>query len=65
MGGKGPDTWAAYGCHACHNIVDGRIGAGQHQLSREDINAGIMRGIYLTQESMKAQGLITVKGEKL
>jgi len=24
MGLKGPDTWAAYGCSACHDEMDGR-----------------------------------------
>lgn len=24
MGKKGPDTWAAYGCSACHDAMDGR-----------------------------------------
>lgn len=64
MGGKGPDTWAAYGCSVCHDIIDGRIGAGQHQLSRHDIITSMLRGICLTQERMKEKGLITVKGEK-
>lgn len=25
MGLKGPDTWAAYGCSACHDAMDSRI----------------------------------------
>ena len=24
MGKKGPDSWAAYGCSACHDEMDGR-----------------------------------------
>lgn len=24
MGHKGPDTWAAYGCSACHAVMDDR-----------------------------------------
>ena len=23
---KGPDTWAAYGCSSCHDVMDGRRG---------------------------------------
>ena len=61
MGGKGPDTWAAYGCAACHDIVDGR--RQDHQLSEHDIQSQIYRAIFLTQERMKEKGLITVKGE--
>lgn len=62
MGGKGPDTWATYGCHVCHDIVDGR--QQSNQITELELQKCISRGIFLTQEKMKDLGLITVKGEK-
>ena len=56
MGIKGPDTWAAYACHHCHDIVDGR--AGSQSLTREDAAFYWLQGIYETQKKLRQKGLI-------
>lgn len=57
MGLKAPDTAAAYGCHYCHDVVDGRrpLPAG---LTLEAMLAKFERGIALTHEKLKQKGLM-------
>jgi hypothetical protein len=57
MGLKAPDTQGAYGCHYCHDIVDGRrpLPPG---LTQEAMLAKFERGIALTQEKLKQKGLM-------
>lgn len=57
MGLKAPDTQAAYGCHYCHDIVDGRrpLPPG---LTQEAMLQRFERGIARTQEKLKQKGLM-------
>lgn len=57
MGLKAPDTRAAYGCHYCHDVVDGRrpLPPG---LTQEAMLAKFERGIALTHEKLKQKGLM-------
>jgi hypothetical protein len=57
MGLKAPDTEGAYGCHYCHDIVDGRrpLPPG---LTQEAMLAKFERAIGLTQEKLKQKGLM-------
>lgn len=56
MGIKAPDTCAAYGCSACHDVVDGRVPrpAG---MSYELVIACLRAGIEQTQRKLKRKGL--------
>jgi hypothetical protein len=57
MGLKAPDTCAAYGCGACHDVLDGRAPrpAG---LSRELVLACFDAGIEQTHRILRRLGLI-------
>lgn len=57
MGLKAPDTRAAYGCHYCHDVVDGRrpLPPG---LTQEAMLQRFERGITRTQEKLKEKGLL-------
>lgn len=57
MGQKSPDWWAAYGCSACHNVIDGRSG---HLLDRVIVNECMRMGHYRTLQRMIEKGLITI-----
>ena len=52
---KSPDWWGAYGCSACHDIVDGRK---KTNLSSEEISRCFHRGIYRTLKILIREGLI-------
>lgn len=56
MGLKAPDTCAAYGCSACHDVVDGRVPL-PFWLLREAMLAMFQAGIEQTQRILKRRGL--------
>ena len=43
---KTPDFWGAFGCHACHDIVDGRRQVDD--ISKDEIYRCFMRGVFET-----------------
>lgn len=57
MGLKAPDTAAAFGCSACHDVLDGRAPrpAG---FSLLDLEAAFYAGVRRTHEILKIQGLM-------
>lgn len=57
MGLKAPDTFAAYGCSACHDVIDGRAPrpAG---MTYELMIALFREGIAQTQRILKRKGLL-------
>lgn len=57
MGLKAPDTKAAYGCSACHDVVDGRA-PRPDGLSYELMIACFQAGIEHTQRIFKRKGLV-------
>lgn len=57
MGKKSPDFWAAYGCSTCHDIVDFRMST---HLTRGQIFACLMRGVFRTQKILIQKGLMNV-----
>lgn len=62
MGIKPNDLEAVYGCHHCHDIIDGRaslIPELRHELNWERI----ARALVETHRAMRANGIITIKGE--
>lgn len=60
MGMKHKDLFIAYGCSACHDIVDGRA-----KLDRwtNDLYSKVWfyEGVFRTQEILIEKGLITLK----
>lgn len=56
MGLKAPDTHAAYGCSACHDVVDGRAPIPSW-LTKELVDALFEEGIAHTQRIVKRKGL--------
>lgn len=57
MGLKAPDDKAAFGCHACHAVLDGRVPrpAG---FSLLDLEAAFYAGVLRTHEILRSKGLI-------
>jgi hypothetical protein len=57
MGLKAPDTAAAFGCSACHAVLDGQRPrpAG---MTKDDVEAAFRAGIALTHEHLRKEGLI-------
>lgn len=57
MGLKAPDTSAAYGCSACHDVLDGRAPrpAG---MTYENMMERFDRGVERTHERLRAKGLM-------
>lgn len=58
LGFKAPDWWIAYGCRACHDIIDGRVKAN---LPREVILEQLMRAHVETMHHLIAEGLVTFR----
>lgn len=54
---KSPDHWGAYGCSACHDVIDGRR---KTDLPADELLRCMMRGLYRTWERMILKGLIRV-----
>lgn len=57
MGLKAPDTEAAYGCSACHDVVDGRQPRPEG-LTRELMLALFREAIAQTNRILKRKGLM-------
>lgn len=57
MGIKAPDTAAAFGCSACHDVLDGRR-PRPAWLSKDDVDAAFATGVGLTHEFLRTKGLI-------
>lgn len=52
---KGNDTWAAYGCSSCHDLIDGR----EQIILTEEYSALMwMPAIKETQDKLKEKGLM-------
>ena len=57
MGIKSPDWWGAFGCSACHDVVDGRM---RTDIPADDVDRSFMRGVYRTLKIQIEQGLIKI-----
>lgn len=57
MGIKAPDTAAAFGCSACHDVLDGRC-PRPAWLSKDDVDAAFATGVGRTHEFLRTKGLI-------
>lgn len=57
MGLKAPDTKAAYGCSACHDVLDGRAPRPEG-LTREMVMACFDEAIKQTYRILKRKGLL-------
>lgn len=58
MGMKSPDLFGAYGCYACHAVVDG------HQRcswSRQELLIMLAEGVFRTQLILLESGVLVVK----
>jgi len=57
MGLKAPDTAAAFGCSACHAVLDGQRSrpAG---MTKDDVEAAFRAGIERTHQYLRTKGLI-------
>lgn len=53
---KSPDFWGAFGCSACHDIVDLRFISDD--ISRKEIDDGFIRGIFRTQYILFSEGIV-------
>lgn len=57
MGLKAPDTAAAFGCSACHDVLDGRR-PRPADLSIEQLERAFRAAVGRTHEILKAEGLL-------
>ncbi|OHV96858.1 hypothetical protein AKG95_15560 [Janthinobacterium lividum] len=57
MGLKAPDTAAAFGCSACHDVLDGRR-PRPADLSLAGLEAAFRAAVGRTHEILKAEGLL-------
>lgn len=57
MGLKSPDTAAAIGCSACHDVLDGRR-PRPAWLTIDAVEAAFRAGIALTHQFLRTKGLI-------
>lgn len=57
MGLKAPDTEAAFGCSACHDVLDGRAPRPEW-LTMDMLLAGFERAKLRTHEILKRKGLM-------
>ena len=57
MGLKAPDTAAAFGCSACHDVLDGRR-PRPAALSIEQLERAFRAAVGRTHEILKAEGLL-------
>lgn len=57
MGGKAPDYQAAYGCSACHDLVDGRNFQGGAFQSAQ-VKMWHHQAVIRTQEILVEKGLL-------
>lgn len=49
MSKKSPDWWAAWCCHSCHDILDGRKSGG---LMPKEVKQAWLSAIYETQKAL-------------
>jgi hypothetical protein len=56
MGGKGPDFQGAYGCSACHDLVDGRTKTELYDFAT--IRVWFYQGVIRTQNILVEKGLL-------
>jgi hypothetical protein len=61
MGMKVPDYWACFGCHACHDVIDGR--KPDDTLGRRLIDAYTLAGMERTWEIWFDAGLLRAGGD--
>ena len=57
MGLKAPDTAAAFGCSACHDVLDGRC-QRPADLSLEGLEAAFRLAVCRTHEILRSMGLL-------
>lgn len=57
MGLKAPDTAAAFGCSACHDVLDGRR-PRPAWLTKDQVLAAFRAGIKRTHQFLRTKGLI-------
>lgn len=57
MGLKAPDTAAAIGCYACHEVLDGRR-PRPAWLSKDQVDEAFRAGVALTHQFLRTKGLI-------
>lgn len=53
FGLKSPDILIAFGCHACHDVVDGRI---RTNYSRDEVRLMHAEGVFRTQVILCSEG---------
>jgi hypothetical protein len=58
---KSPDFFAAWGCSACHDVVDGRVDAG---LTYDERRLALSDGVRATQLCLLNAGIIVVKFDR-
>ena len=61
MGGKVDDLFAAFGCSACHAVVDGSVVI---RVLYDTLMLWFHEGVIRTQAIWLAEGLISIKGQK-
>jgi hypothetical protein len=57
MGAKSHDMFGAFGCHACHDVVDYRVISEWHA---KTIELWFIQGVFRTQQIWLEEGLINV-----
>lgn len=57
---KSDDRWAAYGCSACHDIIDFRNMEAANELGVLEIVRCMERGLYRTQNRLIEKGLMVI-----
>ncbi len=60
IGLKSIDELGAYGCSACHDLVDGR-GAGRNMMVRTERDILLYEGVFRTQKILLDEGKIELK----
>ena len=61
MGAKRPDLFGAFGCSACHSVVDGADAVWEGgKIHRIDIRLWFYEGVYRTQQIWLDEGLIKI-----
>lgn len=60
VGIKGPDWWGAYGCSACHALLDNNTGYEKmpQDAAWQPIKVWWLGAIYETQKKLFAKGLL-------
>ena len=67
MGRKQPDLLGAWGCSACHDVVDGRVKVKRWALGdtspycEQEIYVMFLEGVIRTQQIWLDEGLVEIK----